>query len=96
MDRLSSALMELELLTPLKREGGGACARKRIMSVREAVLAPCETVRAQEAEGRICASPTVSCPPAVPVAVSGELIDSECVKSLLRYGINSISVVKNK
>ena len=64
------------------------------MSIREAVFAPCESVNAQEAEGRICALPTVSCPPAVPVAVSGEIIDKTCISAFSYYGLTKIDVVK--
>ncbi|MBQ2385111.1 MAG: PLP-dependent transferase, partial [Clostridia bacterium] len=37
----------------------------RALSIRDAVFASSETVEVEKAEGRICASPTVSCPPAV-------------------------------
>ena len=64
------------------------------LSVREALFTPYETVDVKDAYGRICASPTVSCPPAIPVAVSGEIIDTETVKILCYYGIKKVNVVK--
>ena len=64
------------------------------MTVREALFAPYETVSVTECQGRICASPTVSCPPAIPVIVSGEIIDSSALQSLIHYGIKTINVVK--
>ena len=67
---------------------------KAEMTIRRAVLSPCETVSVNEAEGRICASPTVSCPPAVPIVISGERITAEDVKLFEYYGISSVSVVK--
>ncbi len=79
---------------PLEREAVKAPECYRAMSIREAVFAPFESVPISQAEGRICASPTVSCPPAVPVAVSGEVISKECVNAFLHYGITSVSVVK--
>lgn len=66
----------------------------RALSIRDAVFANSETVETKKAEGRICASPTVSCPPAVPVVMSGEIIDGDAVKLMLHYGINEIEVVK--
>ena len=63
------------------------------MSIRSAVLAKKETVKAKEAAGRICAAPTVSCPPAVPVAVPGELITENTVSLMLAYGIEKIECV---
>lgn len=67
---------------------------KQEMSIREAMFATPETVSAKEAFGRICRVPTVSCPPAIPIAVPGELIDREVVKLFEYYGIKTIDVVK--
>lgn len=64
------------------------------MTVRDALFSPYKTVDTATAEGRICASPTVSCPPAVPVVISGEVIDADAVKILLHYGIGKVNVVK--
>ena len=64
------------------------------MSVRKAMLSKSETIPTQKANGRIAASPTVSCPPAIPIVVSGEVITQEVIESLLHYGVNTVSVVK--
>lgn len=64
------------------------------MSVREAVFADFESIPVNEAVGRICAAPTVGCPPAVPVVVSGEIISETAVKVLNCYGIKNCFVVK--
>ena len=66
---------------------------ERKMSVREAIFALSEIVKTTDALGRILASPTVSCPPAVPIAISGELIDESVQKALSAYGIDEIEVV---
>lgn len=68
--------------------------REVCLSIREAVMSPSESVAVDSAIGRICASPTVSCPPAVPVAVSGERITENTVRLLQYYGITSVEVVK--
>lgn len=68
---------------------------ERVVSIRSAMLSPKEFISVDDAEGRICASPTVSCPPAVPIVVSGERITKEDIKLFRYYDINSISVVKN-
>lgn len=64
------------------------------MTIREAALAPCEEIPVEQAEGRICASVKVPCPPAVPIAASGEVITGECINIFKRYGISSVIVVK--
>lgn len=65
----------------------------RETSVREAVFAKSEWIKTAMAEGRICATVTVSCPPAVPVVISGERITKEVIDALLYYGIEEIKVV---
>ena len=67
----------------------------RALSIREAVFASSENVAAEKAEGRICASPTVSCPPAVPVVMSGEIISREAIELMRYYGTQRVEVVKN-
>ena len=67
---------------------------KKKMSIREAVFAEHEVISTSESIGCICGSPTVSCPPAIPVVVSGEVIDEEAVAILDYYGIQTIDIVK--
>lgn len=66
---------------------------KRAMSIREAAFAPSEEIPVEEAEGRICASVKVPCPPAIPIAASGEVIDRSCIEMFKWYGINKVLVV---
>ena len=67
---------------------------ERVLSVREAIFSASESIPVSSAVGRICADPSVSCPPAVPIAVSGERISGDMVKLFEKYGIENISVVK--
>ena len=69
---------------------------ERRMSVREAIFAEHETVPVTEALGRICGTPTVSCPPAIPIVVSGEEIGEAAIALFKHYGIETIDVVKGK
>ncbi|MBR3862274.1 MAG: amino acid decarboxylase, partial [Clostridia bacterium] len=64
------------------------------LSIREAMLSPAELVSLENAVGRICAAPTVSCPPAVPIAVAGEYIDESVIALLRHYGVDRIKVIK--
>lgn len=66
------------------------------MSLRQAVFSVSEVIPVKDAVGRICASPTVACPPAVPIAVSGELITKETADAFMHYGIDKIRVVSSK
>ena len=67
---------------------------ERACSVREALFAPHETVSVEAALGRICAAPTVACPPAIPIAVSGERIGEEALALFRHYGIADVDVIK--
>lgn len=67
---------------------------KAVMPLRAAMLVPQELISAENAVGRICASPTVACPPAVPIVISGEVITDRAVKLFERYGIEKIAVIK--
>ncbi len=78
------------IVKPLKAQRG-----ERVISIRKAVLGSSETVRVDNAIGRICAAPTVSCPPAIPITVSGERITEQTVEALKKYGIEKIDVVKD-
>ena len=67
---------------------------KKVLTIREAVFTENEEVNAENALNRICASPTVSCPPAIPIAVSGEMITSEHIDLFNKYRIKKILVTK--
>ncbi|MDO4867292.1 MAG: amino acid decarboxylase [Clostridia bacterium] len=69
-------------------------APKAAMSVREAAFAPRETLPAAKCAGRVLAAPALSCPPCVPIAVCGEVIDESVLCRLRYYGIETCDVVK--
>ena len=66
---------------------------RQILSIREALFAPHEMISVEEALGRICGAPTVSCPPAIPIAVSGEEITQEAIQLFRQYGVTQVDVV---
>lgn len=68
---------------------------ERACSIREAVFGSQERIPVKEAVGRICASECVACPPAIPIAVSGERITPEMVQLFQRYGIREMLVLAN-
>ena len=68
--------------------------RSRAMTVREAAFSPCERVKIEDSDGRILASVHISCPPAIPIAVCGEVIDGDVIAALRYYGIDECMVIK--
>lgn len=64
------------------------------MTVREALFAPHESISAVKSLGCICGAPTVACPPAIPIAVSGERIGLEALELFAYYGVESVDIIK--
>lgn len=89
LDALSSFKAEQrggeEMLSPKPHD--------RKMTIRQAFFAKSELIPVKKSAGRICASPTVSCPPAIPIVISGERITPEDVTLFNHYGIKTVSVV---
>jgi len=67
---------------------------EQALPIRTALFAPSETAPVQRALGRVCAAPTVACPPAVPIAISGEVIGPEALALLRHYGVKALDVVR--
>ncbi|MBQ7088611.1 MAG: aminotransferase class I/II-fold pyridoxal phosphate-dependent enzyme [Clostridia bacterium] len=62
--------------------------------LRQALFAKAEVLPLTECLGRVVASPTVGCPPAVPVLVGGETVDESAVAVFRYYGYDALRVVK--
>ena len=67
--------------------------QKKAMSIRQATMSPCETIPVEQSVGRVLAAASVSCPPAVPIVVCGEIIDENAVNCFQYYGIKTVTVV---
>ena len=102
-ERLSAAVLRIaeELAGPvtLPEETAGEFAElerglHRRCTIRQAVFAPQEQLPAEQAVGRICAMPTVSCPPAIPIVVSGEQITPAAAAWMKRYHVKEVSVIR--
>lgn len=71
-----------------------AAEAEPVCSVRAAVFAPQQTIPAAEALGRVCAMPTVSCPPAIPIVVSGERVGPAAIELFARYHVETVAVIR--
>lgn len=63
------------------------------MPPKKALFAPAESVPLRAALGRVLAAPSVSCPPAVPIAFCGERLTAEHLAAFAYYGISAVTVV---
>lgn len=94
LEELETALLSIPKLPPVAEMPPALKRGERVMSPREASLSLRETVSSSESEGRILASISIACPPAVPIAVCGERITAEAVRSFSYYGVETCTVVK--
>ena len=67
---------------------------ERKLSIREAMFSDSESLPAAACEGRVLADAGVGCPPAVPIAVCGEVLDAAALNAFAYYGITHCTVVK--
>ena len=51
---------------------------------------------AEASLGRVCGAPTVSCPPAIPIAVTGERISREALELFRYYGVETVNVLRER
>ena len=93
-EKITKFFSGLDRKTPVISTPPKPARPQKVMDVRSAMFSPSEVVNVEDAEGRILASPCVSCPPAIPVAVCGERLDSLCIENFKYYGIKNIEVVK--
>lgn len=94
LQRLEKAMLAIPPKAPVQERPPEFRKRKQCLSVREALLRPWEVIPVSESNGRILASCSVGCPPAVPILVCGEQIDSNAVSCFQYYGIDSCAVVQ--
>ncbi|MBO5333093.1 MAG: aminotransferase class V-fold PLP-dependent enzyme [Clostridia bacterium] len=92
--KLKKAIENLNVEKPKNIENTEFEIAKRVVTIRQAIFSESEEIDVENALNRICASPTVSCPPAIPIAVSGERITEKHIKLFKKYNINKINVIK--
>ncbi len=94
-ENLSQALLSLPKKEEIKATVPSFPPKaKAAMSARKALFSGQQEIDAENSLGKICADPSVSCPPAVPIVLSGEIITKEHIELMEYYGIKKIRVVK--
>lgn len=94
MKRLRTVLLALPRKCPLLQSPPEFRPGEKVLSVRDAMLAPGISVPVEESEGLILAGPSVGCPPAVPILVCGERIDRHAIACFRYYGVDKVTVVR--
>ncbi len=89
----TDTLCEIPQRAPLTDTPPAIPAHERVMSIREAMLAPSEWLPVTACVGRILSAPTLACPPAVPIAIPGDRISEQTVRCMQYYGMSECCVV---
>lgn len=92
---IENAFSDIERLAPIEEKPPALNGFERIISPHEAINSPSEIISVENAEGRILASISVNCPPAIPIVICGERIDSQAIKMFKYYGIEKCEVTKS-
>lgn len=92
-DRLTEAFLIIPRREAISIPAPALHRAETVLRPHEALFLPSRMVPVAEAAGRIMADPTVSCPPAIPVACSGERIEEWAVEAMEYYGITQVRVV---
>ena len=93
LKRVEEALLALPKREPLLPSVPEFRSGEKILSIRAAMLAASERIPVEKSVGRVLASPSVGCPPAVPVLVCGEKIDEHAIDCFRYYGVQYIDAV---
>ena len=94
LDHVAEILTALPRRKPLSLCPPYIGTPERVLSIREALFSPSETIPVEESLGRILAAATVGCPPAVPIVICGERIDENAIACFRYYGMETCCVVK--
>ena len=94
LERVCTILERTPVRTPLERPLLRLGRPETVCTCRQAAFADSECIPVEQAVGRVLAEPSVGCPPAIPVAVSGERISAESAEVFRYYGIETVWAVK--
>ena len=94
LERLYSALKNIPKRAAITEKSPKLTLPERKVGLREAVFSASEVLPCDSCLGRTLASVTVGCPPAVPIIVSGEVIDENIISAAKYYGTEYFTVIK--
>ena len=95
LEQVKSALLACPQRTPITDLPPAAPHCEQVLTPRQALLLPFIRLPAEQCLGRILSSPSVGCPPAVPICFCGERINSQALELFRYYGIQSCDVIRD-
>jgi arginine/lysine/ornithine decarboxylase len=94
LKKLEKALTAISRRDAITKKAPAVAVGNAVMSPREAIFKVSEEVDVRSAIGRVLAASCISCPPAIPIAVCGEVITDETLALLEYYEIKTVKVIK--
>ncbi len=94
IDKITESLLGIPRKSRIEEPMPIFSVPKLKMTIREAMLERFELLPIEECLGRTLARASVSCPPAVPILVSGEEIDENSISCFRYYGIKYCKVTR--
>lgn len=94
LQRVEEALLSIPRKERIEQKPPILPHPRRVLSIREAMLALSEEVPAEQAVGRVLADAQVGCPPCIPIIACGEEVDEAAVRCFQYYNISSCRVVR--
>lgn len=91
---LASSLLSIPKKKPITKKPPKAVVGVKALSIRDAAFSNFEEVAITNSEGKILAGLTLSCPPAIPILICGEVITKETISCFNYYGIEKVKIVK--
>lgn len=93
-EKIATAFSKIPRKEEIKELPPAPPLSKSKMTIREAMFSPSEEIEVNKSVGRVLSDATVSCPPAIPIAVCGEEITPQAVECFKYYGIEKCLVTK--
>ncbi len=92
--KIKTVLLSVKRLEKILSEPPKLIRPLKAMKIRDALLSNSKTVSVADSSAEILSTVTVSCPPAVPIVVSGEIIDEKLVEIFKYYDIKTCEVIE--
>lgn len=91
--KLESFLLALPRKAAILEKPPAMTKAETAMSMHRAIFQPAQSLPAKDCLGKVLAAPTVSCPPAIPVLVCGEVVNENALEQMRYYGIEELNVL---
>ena len=96
LESIKSALLGIEKRAPISETAPVPEISERLFSLKEAIFLPSKEVAVEKSVGKALARANVTCPPAIPIAVSGEKITQKTIECFKYYGIKTCYVIETE